>query len=116
MGGILPMDMQQIGGYAFILGIIIAILAGLVSLDASTANLVLWVMVVLGLIIGFLNVTDKETTSFLVAAISLILTQGALSTLNVAIITGIVSNIAVLAAPAALIVALKAVWNMASSK
>ena len=107
------MNMQQIGGYAFILGIIIAILAGVVSLDAATANTVLWVMVILGVIIGVLNVTDKETTGFLVAAIALILTATALTALNFAVLNNIVNNIAVLASPAALIVALKAVWNMA---
>ncbi len=107
------MNMQQIGGYAFILGIIIAILAGIVALDANTSQLLLWVMVVIGIIIGLLNVTDKETTSFLVAAIALILTATALDALNVDIITRIINNIAVLASPAALIVALKAVWNMA---
>lgn len=109
------MDMQKIGGYAFIVGVLLAIVAGLVPLSAGTASMVLWIMVVLGVIIGLLNVTDKETTPFLVAAIALILTHTALSTLNVTLITNIVSNIAVLASPAALIVALKAVWNMASS-
>lgn len=109
------MSLQKIGGYAFILGVIIAFLAGLLTLDPVNANLVLWIMVVLGIIIGLLNVTDKETTPFLVAAIALILTQGALSTLGVIQITAIVSNIAALAAPAALIVALVAVFKLAKS-
>jgi len=109
------MNLQQIGSYAFLIGIVIAIIAGIVSLDANTQQVVLWGMVIIGLIVGFLNVTDKETTGFLVAAIALILTQTALMTLNVAMITRIVSNIAVLASPAALIVALKAFWNMASN-
>ncbi|MBS3061503.1 MAG: hypothetical protein J4215_02890 [Candidatus Diapherotrites archaeon] len=109
------MNMSQIGAYAFIVGIIIAILAGIVALDANTTQWILWLMVVLGLIIGLLNVTEKETTSFLVAAIALIMTATALSVLAVPIIDRVVGNIAVLAGPAALIVALRAIWNMAKS-
>ena len=58
---------------------------------------------------------EKETTSFLVAAIALIMTATALSVLAVPIIDRVVGNIAVLAGPAALIVALRAIWNMAKS-
>lgn len=115
------MNMQQIGGYAFLLGVLIAIIAALVTLDMV---MVYTLLVVLGLIVGFLNVTDKETTSFLVASVALILTASATAPLAsvptggeyLAYVSSIMANIALFVAPAALIVALKAVWKMASSE
>lgn len=108
------MEMQKYGSYAFLLGVLIAIIASLVTLDAFTVSVVL---IVLGLIVGFLNITDKETTQFLVAAVALILTGTALAGLpaELLVITRIVLHIGTFVAPAALIVALKAIWNMASS-
>ena len=102
------MDMQKIGGYAFVLGVLLAILAAF------------WVqpwmglaMLVLGLIVGLINVTDKETTSFLVSAIALALSKSAISGLGIVQLTDIVSNIAVMASAAAFIVALVALLKMA---
>jgi len=112
-------DSQQVGAWAFILGVIIAILAGLFAgtLDAMGAGYVTLVLVILGLIVGFLNISDKETSGFLVAAIALI----AVGTANLQEIpyigmylASMVWNIAAFVAPAALIVALKAVYNLSS--
>jgi len=120
------MDMEQIGDYAFLAGVIIAIAVGilsglaLVSMDAGTAGLITLVLVVLGLIVGFLNVKDKEVKTFLIAAIALISVGSAqLSIINEVmaplgtVLQVLVQNIAVFVAPAALIVALKAVYVLA---
>ncbi|MFH1978263.1 MAG: hypothetical protein ABIJ92_02980 [Candidatus Aenigmatarchaeota archaeon] len=113
------MDNQRIGSWAFILGVVIAILAGLLAgtLDATSAGYITLVLVILGLIVGFLNIGDKEMSGFLIAAIALM----AVGTANLAVIptigiwlSFIVENIAAFVAPAALIVALKAVYNLAS--
>ncbi|MBI4043761.1 MAG: hypothetical protein HY393_03070 [Candidatus Diapherotrites archaeon] len=114
------MDMQEMGGWAFILGVVIALLAGLaVSFGAlgGAAGWVVVVLVVLGLIVGFMNITDKETTPFLVASIALLAGSGA--GLEVLPFVGtwignILNYIAVFVAPAAVIVALKAVRAMGS--
>lgn len=112
-------ESQSVGNWAFILGVIIAILAGLFagSLDASMAGWVTLVLVVLGLVVGLLNINDKETSGFLIAAIALM----AVGTANLGSIdmvgvylASMVQNIAAFVAPAALIVALKAVYNLAS--
>jgi hypothetical protein len=102
------MDLKQIGGYAFILGVIIAIIAAFVSV-----SWVPLVLVVLGLIVGLLNITDKETTSFLVAALALGMGSAALGPLGIPAIASIFQNIALFVAPAAFIVALLAIWKMA---
>ena len=101
------------GHWAFILGVLLAIIAGLVpQLQTSTIT---WILVLLGLIVGFLNVTISETQEFLIAAIALLLisSTGALPVLGT-VIAVMLSNIVAFVAPAALIVALKAVYDLAS--
>lgn len=116
---------QRVGGWAFILGIVIAIIAGLIAgyLDIVTAGYIALVLVILGLIIGFLNLNDKEMQPFLIAAIALMLMQmsaGGLVLLDKVInglgtiLASMVSNIAVFVMPAALVVALKAVYKLAA--
>ncbi len=124
------MDLEKIGGYAFLLGVIIAVIAGLAAgmLSTTQAGYVALVLVILGLIVGFLNIKDKQITNFLVAAIALMvlgIATGDVATGGLAVIdklyagkflVSIVANIAVFVAPAALIVALKEVYNIASGK
>jgi len=108
---------QKVGGWAFILGVLIAIIAGLAAgAIVSYAGYITLLLVILGLIVGFLNIGDKEIQAFLVAAIALM----AVGTANLAAIpiigiylAYIVQNIAAFVAPAALVVALKAVYNIA---
>ena len=114
---------SKLGQWAFIGGVIIAIIVGIFAsnLTSWAGNLTL-LLVVLGLIVGFLNVTEKETTPFLVAAAALMLTATSVDTLNQIdlgmslgkYLAGIVSQIAVFVAPAAVVVALKAISSLAS--
>lgn len=114
---------EKVGEYAFILGVVIAIVAGAVAgiLDPVIAGYVTLVLVILGLIVGFLNIVDKQITEFLIAAIALIAigTTSLLALDNLitglgTILTSILQNVATFVAPAALIVALKAVYNLAA--
>jgi hypothetical protein len=105
---------SRLGNWAFIVGILIAVIAGLVP--AWNTPTVMWILVILGLIVGLLNITAKETVEFLVATIALVLigtagiqTLPALGT----IVTAILENIVAFVAPAALVVALKAVYELA---
>lgn len=107
-------SLNKIGTYAFLLGALIAILTALVSglLEAGTLTALL---VVLGLIVGFLNVSQKEVVPFLVAALALGL--GAQAKFNAlptvgAYIDAVMANIIIFVAPAAVIVALKAIYDM----
>jgi uncharacterized membrane protein YccC len=112
---------QKVGGWAFILGVVIAIIAGLAATFAAMySGYVLLVLVVLGLIVGFLNIKDKQVVNFLIAAITLMAVGTAnLVSINLAIpllgslIMSIVQNVAAFVAPAALVVALKEVYNIA---
>jgi hypothetical protein len=67
--------MQTVGVWAFIAGIVIALIVGMVAgiTGMSGTAIGLWtgVMVLLGLVVGALNVTDKEVNSFIIAAIGM---------------------------------------------
>lgn len=108
---VMNMD-AKIGHWAFIVGIVIAIIAGLVP--AWQTAIVTWVLVILGLIVGLLNITAKESVEFLVATIALMLigSAGAIPALGI-IVLSILANIVAFVAPAALVVALKSVYELA---
>jgi len=73
------MDTVKTGKWAFIIGLVIAVLAGL-FLQPDWA---IWMLAVLGVIVGFLNITAEDTRGFLLAAIALTLSATALNTLPV---------------------------------
>ncbi|MFC1801371.1 hypothetical protein ACFLZB_02815 [Nanoarchaeota archaeon] len=106
------------GHYAFFIGAIIAVIAGLFA--GLIPNVyVITLLVVLGLIVGLLNITAKETTPFLVACIALMLA----GIVNLEIIPyvgiflrAILTNIVVFVVPAAIIVGLKTIYSLAQSK
>jgi len=119
---------QKIGGWAFILGVVIAIIAGIAQAAtlSSTANIELpgalfipLVLVILGIIVGVLNIDDRDTTEFLVASIALLALAISAAGLQIIPTVGqylvsVVNNVAVFVAPAALVVALKSVNKLAN--
>ena len=109
---------SKIGQWAFIVGIVLAVLVGLVPQNLQ--GLVTLVLVVLGLVVGFLNVSEKEATPFLVASIALLSTGIARESLKVIpppmvgdFLASAVGNISAFVAPAAILVAIKAIWSLA---
>lgn len=111
---------QKYGSWAFIIGVVLAIVIGLLgtSVFAGFASMLPLVFVILGIVIGLLNISDKEITSFLVAVVALLVAGGVDWSLIPTVggmLGSIFANIASLMAPAAVIVGIKAVWNMASA-
>ena len=120
------------GEYAYLVSLIIAVLAGLAAAAGFGASpWIALLLVVLGVIVGFLNISEKETGAFLTATIALLVaslganplgTAGAFAVLDNAVprlgtlINGILGNIAVFVAPAAIIIAVKAIHALASRK
>ncbi len=120
------MAYDKLGAWAFILGVVIAIIAGLASgAIIGYAGIVALVLVILGLAVGFINVSDKDITNFLIAAIALIaIGTTSLASLNVlfagppglgTVLTTMLQNIAIFVAPATLVVSLKAVYNLSKA-
>lgn len=110
------MKLEEIGGYAFIVGVLIAVIAGFVTLSAT---LVTEALVVLGIIVGLINVTEKETQQFLVATVSLVIVSSLAGTgLNTVPVIGlqlqkILMGIMTFVTPAVVIVALKQIYSIA---
>ncbi len=103
--------LSKIGFWAFIIGLILALIGGIVAPQNSAIVIVL---IILGLIIGFLNITAKETQLFLVATIALIVVGGVFSSLDFLSLgeklDQILNYVATLMAPAAVVAAIKALW------
>ena len=116
---------KKIGNYSFIIGVIIAVVLGLAASalgEVATAWLT-WLLIILGLVVGFLNVSGKETKEFLLVAVALVIVAfagSASGTLgNVQIIGGYLKGIfdAIMAfvVPATVVVGLKDIWSIAQS-
>ena len=117
---------NELGKWAFLIGVLLALIMGLVE-ALSTAGLgtagpwLLFLILILGLVIGFVNITAKEVQGFLVAAIAVMVAAGAAGLANTAdigvlgaILQSVIGYVVLLVAPAALIVALRAVYGFAA--
>ena len=65
----------NVSNWAFLIGAIIAVLVGVGQAAQAGYAQNQWIpviLVVLGLVVGFLNVSSKEATAFLVAAVALV--------------------------------------------
>ena len=116
------MRAQKVGEWSFFACVIIAVLGGMFAPNNGGMTLAL---VILGIIVGIINITEKETTPYLIATIALIVAGTAsfevLDNITGAVAIGtridnVLNYISNFVAPAAVIVALKAVWGMAKSK
>ncbi|MFA5796746.1 MAG: hypothetical protein WC916_01755 [Candidatus Woesearchaeota archaeon] len=110
--------LAKVGSWAFIIGVIIALLVGIVSAGKGGA-VTTSILILLGLIVGFLNVTGKETTPFLLATVSLVIvaalggnTLASVATVGL-YLAGILNALMTFVIPATIIVALKAIWALA---
>ncbi|MCX6709873.1 MAG: hypothetical protein NTV63_02880 [Candidatus Woesearchaeota archaeon] len=108
---------KSIGAWAFIIGLIVAILIAIVTV-VSAETIPTWsifLLAVLGLIVGFLNVTGREVTRFLVASIAFLVTFQSLASIVAnlplgSMISTFFGLITVFIGPAAAIVAVKALF------
>ena len=121
--GVLKMAGKGTGEWAYLISIVIAVLAGLATATGWSSAWVTLLLVILGVIVGLLNVTEKESQPFLLAAVALLVAGTAsFAALNTAIaplgtlLDQVVGNLSVLVAPAAVILAVKSTWAMASGK
>ena len=112
-------NMAMIGAYAFMAGLLVAIVLGLAPGILSKTYTVL-LLGVLGIVVGWLNIQDKELQLYMVANIAFLAGsagfQAVLASLPIAGFTAyliaIVQNITLFVAPGAAVVALKALYEI----
>ena len=109
---------QKIGSWSFLIGTFIAIVAGFMT-GGSLYPVMVGVLVILGLIVGFLNVTGRETTPFLLSTVVLVIVADfggrALSVVS-PVLQQIFNAIVVFVVPSTIVVALKAIYALASDE
>jgi len=115
------------GAWAFLIGVVLAVLIGLsttlipIPALAEYSAEIYGILVVLGIVVGFLNVTSKDSQTFLLAgAVLVIVSKFGMesvtgSLIGIGIGDAVSSTFAALLAlfvPATIIVALKTVFSM----
>jgi hypothetical protein len=105
------MDWDTVGKWAFIVGLVLAVIAGLLF----EAAWVVWVLVVLGVVVGLLNISGGEAQGFLIAAIAFTVASTALSTIPLigGLLDNIMSYISAFVSGAMVVVALKGLFESA---
>jgi uncharacterized membrane protein len=105
------MNTAKIGKWAFIGGLVVAVLAGLFFQPGWAV----WVLAILGVIVGLLNVTAEDTRAFLLASIALTLSATALNTLPIVgtALSFILPFVVAFVAGATIVIALKELFQTA---
>lgn len=106
-----------IGSWAFLVGVILAVLLGL-GLTGQYQGTMLWVVFLIGIVVGLLNVTHDEVSAFLTSGTILVLVsflgvQEGIFEIVAPVISNILRAILTLFVPATIIVALRAVFVLA---
>ena len=115
------MDMEKYGVWSFYAGLIVAVIAAVMS-PSGLGTLAVLVLGVLGIVVGLLNVVDKEVNTFLIAALALMLSTSSLRLILGgvpavgAFVPAFLTAVNVFVAPGAAVVALKAIWDITRSK
>jgi len=103
-----------VGSWAFLLGVVLAFVLGLLG---EVSDVWIVILVIIGLIIGLLNISEKETTPFLVSGIILIIASalGRNVFYNVQVLSHVLDALLIIFIPAIIIVAIRNVFNLAEN-
>lgn len=120
---------NDIGARAFLIGVILAIIIGIASstlikiqIISDYNDAIYAILIILGIIVGFMNVTGKDSQTFMIAgAILVIVSKFGMESLSGSLIgigigdifSSIFRALLVLFVPATIIVALKTVFSIA---
>jgi hypothetical protein len=118
------------GAWTFLIGVILAVIIGLstsklLSIDVivNYSGQIYGVLIILGIIVGFMNVTGKDSQTFMLAGAVLVIVsrfgmesvKGSLIGVGVGdVVTSTFAALLVMFVPATIIVALKTVFSIAN--
>lgn len=126
----MPKMMSKIGTWAFLIGIIIALIVGiyqawLLETEGSTdlGGMIAWILAILGAIVGIAaimgkgTITKSETPGFLIAGIALVVMYGVFKGIDLtpwigSLLQGVSWSLSIFVAPAVGLLAIKAIWDM----
>ena len=122
-GGLQSVQMHRFAHYTFLVGIALALVVGLFNdffnsiFGLHAGQVYVTTFVLLGTIVGLINLSAKETMPFLIAALALMLA----GIVNLNLVYGVgkilrpaLSNIVVFVVPGAIILSIKTIWKLAS--
>jgi len=102
-----------LGSWSFLIGVILALIVGIFG--SPNSIVISYVLVILGVLIGLLNIADEEVHPFLISGTVLVLVsalgQSILSPISH--VNAMLSSLVALFVPATIIVALKHVFSLA---
>ncbi len=110
-----------LGSLSFLFGAAIAVIVGVINPERAS-TILSSLLILLGLVVGFLNVTTKERQSFLFATVSLVIVSffGGAVLGDVAVIgkylEAVLMAILTFVVPATLVVAIKAVYSLEETR
>jgi hypothetical protein len=119
---------NSLGAWSFLIGVILAIIIGvstsLISIPALTrfSSQIYGILIILGIIIGSVNVSAKDTQTFMIAGAVLVIVSGfgmesvTGSLIGIGLgdlVSSVFGALLVLFVPATIIVALKTVFSIA---
>jgi len=117
-------EATSIGSYAFIGGVLLAIVLGFMV--AQTWMIA--ILAVLGLVVAVMNIPEKQEQGYLLANVALLIGAGTFSTMLstlaapvqlggfASILQSILGNLVFFVAPGAVLIALKDVYNLAQGR
>ena len=110
-------SVNAVGSWSFLVGLVLAVFLGL-GLTGAYQGTILWVVFLLGLVVGILNITTTEVSAFLTSGTILVLVSFLGVQVNIfegvaPMIGNILKGILTLFVPATIIVALRAVFVLA---
>ncbi|HLC63597.1 MAG TPA: hypothetical protein VJJ21_04745 [Candidatus Nanoarchaeia archaeon] len=103
---------NAIGSWAFLIGVILAVVLGFLG---EIQGYVAAALVILGIVVGLLNISDDEVSAFLTAGAVLVIVSymGASVMDGVPYVGNILTAMSALFVPATIVVALKSVFSLA---
>jgi hypothetical protein len=114
---------EEIGKYTYLVGVIVALVVGVLAsyIPATAVGWLTSLIVIAGLVVGFLNIGTKEVKDFLLISTVLVIVAGlggATTTLGAVEIigpylSGVFTQLLAFVVPATVVVALKAVLELA---
>jgi hypothetical protein len=124
------MKLSHFGTIIFGIGLLIVVITSLVAtygtLTVMATKIITGILIMIGIIVGLINITSKETVAFLISAVVVVMLIGpfmanVIQTFGVGqegskLIGGLFKNIIGLIVPAALVVAIKTLFTIAKDE